>query len=68
MRMTVQTYQQLQDGGASEYVYHDRTAWRCAVFVGKKIWQQRISTKKYFQGLVKRWDKCFNLYGDYVEK
>jgi hypothetical protein len=36
MRMTVQTYQQLQDGGAPEYMYHDRTAWRCAFFVGKK--------------------------------
>jgi len=21
-----------------------------------------------FQGLVKRWDKCLNLYGDYVEE
>jgi len=21
-----------------------------------------------FQGLVKPWDKCLNLYGDYVEK
>ena len=21
-----------------------------------------------FQGLVKRWDKCLNLYGDYIEK
>ena len=21
-----------------------------------------------FQGLVKRWEKCLNLYGDYVEK
>ena len=21
-----------------------------------------------FQGLAKRWDKCLNLYGDYVEK
>ena len=21
-----------------------------------------------FQGLVKQWDKCLNLYGDYVEK
>ena len=21
-----------------------------------------------FQGLVKRWDKCLNLYGDYTEK
>jgi len=37
MRMTVKTGQLLQDGGAPEYVYHDRTAWR---------WQQRISTKK----------------------
>jgi len=33
-------------GGNPEYVYHDRTAWRCAVVVGKKLWQQRISTKK----------------------
>jgi hypothetical protein len=21
-----------------------------------------------FQGLVKWWEKCFNLYGDYIEK
>ena len=33
--MTVKTKQPLQDGGAPEYAYHDRTAWRCAVFVGK---------------------------------
>jgi hypothetical protein len=26
----------LQDGGAPEYMYHDRTAWRCAFFVAKK--------------------------------
>jgi len=36
MRMTVKTEQLLQDGGAPEYVHHDRTAWRCAVFVGKR--------------------------------
>jgi len=35
MRMTVKTEQLLQDGGAPEYAYHDRTAWRWAVFVGK---------------------------------
>jgi len=35
MRMTVKTEQPLQDGGAPQYVYHDRTAWRWAVFVGK---------------------------------
>ena len=35
MRMTVETEQLLQDGGAPEYVYYNRTAWRCAVFVGK---------------------------------
>src|SRR5215470_3925372 len=47
MRMIVQTYQLLQDGGAPEYMYHDRTAWRCAFFCGQQIWmQQRISTKK----------------------
>ena len=44
--MTVKTEHLLQDGGTPEYVYHDKTAWSCAVFVGKKIWQQRISTKK----------------------
>jgi len=42
MRMTVKTERQLQDGGAPEYVYHDRTAWRCAVFVSK-----RYSSKGY---------------------
>ena len=36
MRMTVKTEQPLQDGGAPKYVYLDRTAWRCAVFVGKR--------------------------------
>ena len=35
MRMTVKTEHPLQDGGAPEYAYRDRTAWRCAVFVGK---------------------------------
>jgi len=105
-------------------MYHDRTAWCCAVFVGKiygskgypqtnaahvrehclsrqaihnwvqKFWEGRTSIedehragrpveiatpetfqqqpKEFyaagFQGLVKRWDKCLNLYGDYVEK
>jgi len=34
--MTVQTQQLLQDGGAPEYMYHDRAAWCCAFFVGKK--------------------------------
>jgi len=33
--MTIKTEQPLQDGGAHEYVYRDRTAWRCAVFEGK---------------------------------
>ena len=36
MRMRVKTEQLLQDGGAPEYVYHVRTAWRCAVSVGKR--------------------------------
>jgi len=36
MRMTVKTEQPLQDGGAPEYVYHDRTAWHFAVFMGKR--------------------------------
>ena len=24
----------VKNGGAPEYAYHDRTAWRCAVFMG----------------------------------
>jgi hypothetical protein len=44
-------------------MYHDGTAWRCAFFVGKKY-----GFTAGFQGLVKRWDKCLNLYGDYFEK
>jgi len=35
MRMAVKTKQLLQDGGAPEYVYHDRTVWLCVFFVGK---------------------------------
>jgi len=42
MHMTVKTEHQLKDASAPEYVYHDRTAWRCAVFVGK-----RYGTKGY---------------------
>jgi hypothetical protein len=33
--MNVETEQLLQDGGAPEYVYHNRKVWCCAVFVGK---------------------------------
>ena len=106
--MTVKTEQLLQAGGALEYVYHDRTVWRCAVFVGKRYgskgypqrnfhlfgplkqhlsgehfpvgdaveravctWFRQQQQEFYtagFQGLVKRWDKYLNLYGDYVEK
>jgi len=32
---------------------------------------QTATTRIYgtgFQGLVKRWDKCLNLFGDYIEK
>ena len=36
MRMTVKMEQPLQNGGAPEYAYNDRTAWRCEVFVGKR--------------------------------
>jgi hypothetical protein len=40
MHMTVKTEHQLQDG-IPEYVYHDRTAWRCVVFVGKRYGSKR---------------------------
>jgi hypothetical protein len=53
----------VKDGGALEYMYHDRTAWCFAFFVSKKY-----GFAAGFQGLVKRWDKCLNLYGDYVEE
>jgi hypothetical protein len=66
MRIPIQTYQLLQDGGAPEYMYHDGTAWRCVFFVGKKYGSKEFYTAG-FQGLVKRWNKCLNLYGDYVE-
>ena len=46
MRMNVETEQLLQDGGAPEYVYHFRTAWRCAVFVGKKYGSKGYPQKK----------------------
>jgi len=35
------------------------------------VWFQQQTKEFYaagFQGLVKWWDKCLNLYGDYVEK
>ena len=100
-------------------MYQDRTAWRCAFFMGKNMeakdihkemlpmygehclsrqavhnWVQKFSEGRTsiqdkhpaveravrawfrqqprafftagFQGLVKRWDKCLNLCGDYV--
>ena len=40
MRMTVKTEQPLQDGGAREYVYYDRTAWRCAA-----LWEKVMAAK-----------------------
>ena len=40
MRMTVKTEQPVQDGGAPEYVYHDRTAWRCE-FLWEKIMEAK---------------------------
>jgi hypothetical protein len=32
------------------------------------LWAKKYGFAAGFQGLVKRWDKCSNLYGDYVEK
>jgi len=46
MRMTVKMEQPLQDGGAPKYAYHDRTAWRCAVFVGKSYGSKGYPQKK----------------------
>jgi len=40
MRMTVKTEQPLQDGGAPEYVYNDRTAWRCGF-----LWAKYMAAK-----------------------
>jgi hypothetical protein len=41
MRMTLKTEHLLQDGGAPEYMYLDRTAWCFAVFVGKRYGSKR---------------------------
>ena len=42
MRMTVEIEQLLQDGGAPQFMYHNRTEWRCAMFLwGKNVWQQK---------------------------
>jgi hypothetical protein len=41
----------LQDGGAPEYMYHDRTAWRCTFFVGKKYG----CSKGYAQKMLPIW-------------
>ena len=38
--------------------------------VGQPAWSRQQPQEFYaasFQGLVKRWDKCLNLYGDYDE-
>jgi hypothetical protein len=37
MRVTVKMERPLHDGGPHEYMYHNRTVWRCAVFVGKNM-------------------------------
>jgi hypothetical protein len=57
MRMTVQTWQLLQDGGAPEYMYYDRTAWRCAFFVGKKYGSKRYPQRNAaHMGSISLWD------------
>jgi hypothetical protein len=35
--MTVKTEQPLKDGSAPEFVYHERTAWRCAILWAKDM-------------------------------
>ena len=48
MRTIVETEQLLQDGGAPEYVYHNKNRVALCGFCGQKVWQQRISTRKCF--------------------
>ena len=36
MRMTFNTERVLEDGGQHEWSYDDKSAWHCAVFVGKR--------------------------------
>ena len=40
MRMPVDTEQLLQYGGSLQYVYHNTTAWRCAV-----LWAKGMAAK-----------------------
>jgi hypothetical protein len=53
MRMTVKTERQLQDGGAPEYVYHDRTAWRCAFLWAKGMAAKEVNNQ--LRRLQRRW-------------
>jgi hypothetical protein len=36
--------------------------------VERFLWAKKYGFAEGFQGLVKWWDKCLNLYGAYIEK
>jgi hypothetical protein len=63
MRMTVQTEQLLKMAAPMN---------ACTPIEQRAVVRFRQQPQEFyaagFQGLVKRWDKCLNVYGDYVEK
>jgi hypothetical protein len=57
MRMTVQTLKLLQDGGAPEYMYHDRTAWRCAF-----LWAKNMEAEDIHKEMLPTWAAFLCVY------
>jgi hypothetical protein len=56
--MTVKTEQPLQDGGALEYMFNDRTAWRCAGF----LWAKDMAAKDIHKEMLPMYGKhCLSL-------
>jgi len=75
VRVTVKTEHLLQDGTSSnplkQHLSGERFPDDDVVERAVCAWFRQQPQEFYaadFQGLVKWWDKCLNLYGDYVEK
>jgi hypothetical protein len=61
--------QLLQDGGASEYMYRDRTAWRCAFFVGKKYRSKGYPQRKaVHMGSISLWISFASIFFVYKKR
>jgi hypothetical protein len=57
--------------GPLKHLSGERFPYDDAVERAVHVWFRQQPQEFYaavFQGLVKWWDKCLNLYGDYIEK